>query len=99
MKPNQIDPHQIYGNSKHINSVKEMRHGKSWLRESYMTDVIQNTFLRNSMQERILRREQAQQSASNFMKTNKDNLKMYKIKQALKEIQNVERFGQFSKTP
>ena len=57
MKPNQIDPSRIYGDGRKKQSIKEMCHGKSWLRESNMTDVIEGKFLRNSIEQRILRRE------------------------------------------
>ena len=57
MKPNQIDPFTIYGGGNRKPSIKEMCHGKSWLRDSNMTDVIEGKFLRNSIEERILRRE------------------------------------------
>ena len=56
MKPNQIDPFTIYG-AGNKKSIKEMCHGKSWIRDSNMTDVIEGKFLRNSIEERILRRE------------------------------------------
>jgi hypothetical protein len=57
MKPNQIDPSTINGDRRKKQSIKEMCHGKSWLRESNMTDVIEGKFLRNSIEQRILRRE------------------------------------------
>jgi len=97
MKPNQIDPFTIYGGGTKKASIKEMCHGKSWLRDSNMTDVIEGKFLRNSIEERILRREDSgQRSRSNFLKANMDHLK---IKRALQDIKNMSRYGYASKTP
>lgn len=62
-----------------------------------MTDVIEGKFLRNSIEERILRREDSKNhTSSNFLKSNKEHLKMTK---ALKDIDNMSRYGYASKTP
>ena len=83
MKPNQINPSTIYGAGKN-RSLKEMCHGKSWMRDSNMTDVIEGKFLRNSIEQRILIREESMtKSGSNFLKANMDQLKM---KKAMKDI-------------
>ena len=57
MKPNQVEPYMIYGSGGKNQNLKEMCHGKSWLRDSHMTDVIEGKFLRHSIEERILKRE------------------------------------------
>ena len=74
-----------------------MCHGKSWLRNSNMTEVIEGKFLRNSIEERILRKEDSiQRASSNFIKGNMESLKM---KKALRDIQNMSNYGLATKTP
>ena len=84
IKPNQVDPFTIYGAGGKNHNIREMCHGKSWLRNSNMTEVIEGKFLRNSIEERILRKEDSiQRASSNFIKGNMESLKM---KKALRDI-------------
>ena len=67
-----------------------MCHGKSWQRESYMTDVMEGKFLRNSIEQRILKREDdMHRSSNNFLISNKSNLSILRMKKALNDIQNM----------
>ena len=74
-----------------------MCHGKTWTRENHMTDVIEGKFLRNSIEERILRKEESEsKTRENFMKANMSHIR---LKKALVDIQNMSRYGHATKTP